>query len=305
MTTAIALETSKGDLPLALALGMVLLGVVLLLNVLIAGVRRWATRRAAQAASGGTLAASAPSGAAGATHAEPLIQLEGVGLRFGAVEALRQVNLSIAPGERIALVGANGSGKSSLLRVLHGLLAPSSGTRWQGPGASGKPLRIAMLFQRPFLLRLSVQANVKLALWIAGVRGAAAQDRCAEALQRVGLRAEAARPARALSGGQQQRLALARAWALQPDVLLLDEPTASLDPTAKREVEGLLAEFAAQGLTLLMATHNLGQAKRLAQRVIYLEHGRVLADVSATQFFDASAALPLEARLFIKGELPW
>jgi len=230
---------------------------------------------------------------------DELIALDAVGLRYGAREALRDVSLRIGRGERIALVGANGSGKSTLLRVLHGLLPPSAGQRHQH-GA----VRIAMLFQRPFLLRLSVQANVRLGLWLAGVRGATGAARCADALQRVGLQAEATRPARALSGGQQQRLALARAWALQPDVLLLDEPTASLDPTAKREVEALLDEFAAQGLTLIVASHNLGQVKRLAQRVIYLEHGRVLADVGAQRFFDGED-LPVEARLFVRGELPW
>lgn len=236
--------------------------------------------------------------------AEPLIALEGVGLRYGTQEALRAVTLKVRPGERIAFVGANGSGKSSLLRVLHGLLPPSSGERREAVGPGGRRLRFAMLFQRPFLLRMSARANLRLALWFAGQRGAAADARCDEALKRVGLLGEAARPARALSGGQQQRLALARAWALQPDVLLLDEPTASLDPSAKREVEQLLAEFEAGGPTLLMASHNLGQVKRLAGRVVYLEHGRVLADVPAAQFFDG-AVLPPEARMFVKGELPW
>ena len=236
--------------------------------------------------------------------AEPLIALEGVGLRYGAVDALRGVDLRIGAGERVAFVGANGSGKSSLLRVLHGLLPPSAGVRRQGAAPDGRPLRFAMLFQRPFLLRLSVRANVRLGLWLAGVRREAGQARCDEALRRVGLAGEAGRPARALSGGQQQRLALARAWALQPDVLLLDEPTASLDPSAKREVEALLGEFVAQGTTLLIASHNLGQVKRLAQRVVYLEHGRVLADVPVAAFFDG-AALPPEATLFVKGELPW
>ena len=233
---------------------------------------------------------------------EPIIALEGVVLRYGRHEALRQVDLRIVPGERIAFVGANGSGKSTLLRVLHGLLAPSAGVRREG-AVAGRPLRFAMLFQRPFLLRLSVQANLRLALWLGGWRGASARQRCRLALQRVGLASEADRPARALSGGQQQRLALARAWALQPDVLLVDEPTASLDPSAKREVEHLLAEFAEQGTTLLMASHNLGQVKRLAQRVVYLEHGRILADVPLEQFFGGAVAP--EARLFLKAELPW
>ena len=236
--------------------------------------------------------------------AEPaLIALDQVGLRYGAHEALCGVSLCIAPGERVAFVGANGSGKSSLLRVLHGLLAPSVGTRSQGVAAHGRALRFAMLFQRPFLLRLSAAANVRLALWLGGVRGADAQARTAEALRRVGLHGESARAAQALSGGQQQRLALARAWALQPDVLLLDEPTASLDPSAKREVEALLEEFSEHGMTLLMASHNLGQVKRLARRVVYLEHGRVLADAPIAEFFEDAVAP--EARLFLKGELPW
>ena len=234
--------------------------------------------------------------------AAPLIALEGVALYYGTHAALREIDLRIAPGERVAFVGANGSGKSTLLRVLHGLLPPSAGLR-RVAGNGCRPLRFAMLFQRPFLLRLSAQANLRLALWLGGWRGVAARERCRLALQRVGLAAEAARPARALSGGQQQRLALARAWALQPDVLLLDEPTASLDPSAKREVEHLLAEFADQGTTLLMASHNLGQVKRLARRVVYLEHGRILADAPLAEFFGGAVAP--EAQLFLKGELPW
>ncbi len=230
--------------------------------------------------------------------AEPLIVLRGLGFRYGSHVALRGVDLEVRRGERIALVGANGSGKSTLLRVLHGLLPPSEGER----RVRGEP-RFAMLFQRPFLLRLSVRANVRIALWFAGVRGAAARERCALALARVGLAGEALRPARALSGGQQQRLALARACALHPDVLLLDEPTASLDPHAKREVEALLDELAAQGMTLLLASHQLGQVKRFAQRVVYLEHGRVCADLLVNDFFDGAA--PPEARSFLKGELPW
>jgi tungstate transport system ATP-binding protein len=230
--------------------------------------------------------------------AEALITLDRVLLRYGTHEALRGVNLAVRRGERIAFIGANGSGKSTLLRVLHGLLPPSEGQR----RVADAP-RMAMLFQRPFLLRLSAEANVRVGLWLAGVRGDEARVRCAEALARVGLAAEAKRPARALSGGQQQRLALARAWATRPDVLLLDEPTASLDPHAKREVELLLDELAAQGMTLLMASHQLGQVKRLAERVVYLEHGRVLADLPVQDFFDGAA--PPEARLFLKGELPW
>ncbi|OYU76010.1 MAG: hypothetical protein CFE45_32005 [Burkholderiales bacterium PBB5] len=119
----------------------------------------------------------------------------------------------------------------------------------------------------------------------------------------MGLTAQATQPARALSGGQQQRLALARAWALQPDVLLLDEPPASLDPSAKREVETLIEDFARDGVTVVLTTHNLGQAKRLASRVAYLEAGRVVVDLPVDRFFND--ALPPAAALFLKGELPW
>jgi tungstate transport system ATP-binding protein len=160
-----------------------------------------------------------------------------------------------------------------------------------------------MLFQRPFMLRMSAQANVELGLMLQGVPRAERRERALQALQRVGLAPEAQRPARVLSAGQQQRAALARAWALKPDLLLLDEPTASLDPTAKREVEALIAQFAEQGITLVMSSHNLGQVKRLASRVLYLEHGRVLADVATDAFFNGP--LPEEAALFLRGELPW
>jgi tungstate transport system ATP-binding protein len=198
-------------------------------------------------------------------------------------------------------VGANGSGKTTLLRLLHGLVPCSSGSRVL---AADAPLPVvAMLFQRPFLLSLSVRQNLGVALWLRGVPRAERRARADEALRRVGLQALAERSARELSGGQQQRLALARAWSLRPDLLLLDEPTASLDPSAKREVESLIAEIAAEGVTLVMSTHNLGQVKRLAQRVVYLEAGRVIVDLPVDEFFNST--LPPAAAQFLKGELPW
>ncbi|HUG25109.1 phosphate ABC transporter ATP-binding protein [Piscinibacter sp.] len=229
-----------------------------------------------------------------------LLALQSATVRFGPKVALRGVNLSVARGERIALLGANGSGKSTLLRAAHGLVPLAEGRRIVG---AATPVRFAMVFQRPFMLRSSAQANVELGLMLQGVPPAQRRERAAMALERVGLAAEAGRIGRVLSAGQQQRVALARAWALQPDVLLLDEPTSSLDPTAKREVESLIEEFAAQGITVLMSSHNLGQVKRLANRVVYLEHGRLLADVTTDHFFNGP--LPVEATLFLKGELPW
>jgi len=225
-----------------------------------------------------------------------LVSLHDVSVQFGDVLALRGVTLRIERGEFVALVGANGSGKTTLLRALHGLLR-HRGRRDVGANA---PVQ-AMVFQRPFLMRLDVLNNLRLALWLAGVPRRERAQRIADSLQRVGLQGLERRPARALSGGQQQRLALARAIAVRPQLLFLDEPTASLDPTAKREVEALLAGFAADGMTLVMSTHNLGQAKRLATRVIYLEGGVVHADLPTEAFFNG----PLEgpAQHFLKGEL--
>ena len=229
----------------------------------------------------------------------PLVALRAATVSFGAKDALRGIELAIAPGERVAVVGANGSGKSTLLRAVHGLVPLRSGRREL---ADPSP-RIAMLFQRPYMLRMSVLANVELGLKLQGVAQAPRRAQGLDALACVGLAAQAGRNARVLSAGQQQRAALARAWALRPDLLLLDEPTASLDPTAKREVETLIEQFAAQGTTLLLSSHNLGQVKRLATRVLYLEHGRLLADVPTDAFFNGP--LPAEAALFLKGELPW
>lgn len=232
----------------------------------------------------------------------PLIELRVAGVRFGALAALSQVDFVLRPGERVALVGANGSGKTTLLRLLHGQLA-HSGQRHAAVDAGGRELAQAMVFQRPFLMRLSVWNNLRVALWLAGVPRAELEARARQALERVGLADQAQRPARVLSGGQQQRLALARAWAVRPRVLFLDEPTASLDPGAKREVEQLIVEFAQEGMALVMSTHNLGQAKRLATRVVYVEGGRLIVDLPTSDFFNQP--LPDAAATFVRGELVW
>jgi tungstate transport system ATP-binding protein len=235
----------------------------------------------------------------------PVFELSKASVHFGraahGVRALSEVTLTIHPGERVALVGANGCGKSTLLRLLHGLALPTTGTAQCDPAVLQ-----AMLFQRPHLLRLSVQSNIALGLWLRGLGWADAKKQALSALSRVGLSELARRNARTLSGGQQQRVALARAWALGPRVLLLDEPTASLDPHAKREVEALIEEFARppSDMTLVFASHNLGQVKRLASRVMYLEQGRVLADLPVQDFFSREllqAQYPA-AHLFVKGE---
>ncbi len=230
----------------------------------------------------------------------PLIALQSAGVRFGAVTALHDVSFSMRAGERVMLVGANGSGKTTLLRLLHGQLAHSGRRRTP---AGPEPTQ-AMVFQRPFLLRLSVWHNLLIALWLAGVPPAQRAARAQSALERVGLARERNRPARVLSGGQQQRLAMARAWAVRPAVLFLDEPTASLDPGAKREVEALIESFARDdGVAIVMSTHNLGQAKRLGTRVVYLEGGRVIVDRPTADFFERP--LPPAAEQFVRGELAW
>jgi tungstate transport system ATP-binding protein len=229
-----------------------------------------------------------------------ILSLQDVSVQFDTHLALHGVNLQMQAGERVALVGANGSGKSTLLRVAHGLLQVSRGSVVVAPEAHQ-----AMVFQRPHMLRTSVLSFVVWGLWLQGTSWRDAHGRAMQALERVALQDMAHRSARTLSGGQQQRLALARAWALRPNVVMLDEPTSSLDPHAKREVERLLSEWvAASKVSLLFSSHNLGQVKRLATRVIYLEAGRVLADLPVQEFFNR----PLgdshpEAFLFLKGEL--
>jgi len=218
-------------------------------------------------------------------------------LRLEAVSfhnIIQPLNLEVEAGPSTVILGANGAGKSVLMRLMHGLLAPTAGTiRWNAKG------RQAMVFQHPVMLRRSALANVVYALRLAGE-----DERLAlAALREVGLAHLAHRPARVLSGGEQQRLALARAWALHPEVLFLDEPTASLDPSATREIEAIIRAFDASGTKIIMATHNLGQARRLADEVIYLHQGRVLERAPAERFFAQPATR--EAAAFIRGDLPW
>ncbi len=225
-----------------------------------------------------------------------MVSLENASVHFGRVQALQGVSMTVRRGECIALVGGNGSGKSTLLRLVHGLLAPSTGSVSRDSQA-----RQAFVFQRPFVLRSTVLSNVALAVWLSGVPWAAAKVCARQALVDVGLQDLAARQARTLSVGQQQRLTFARALAAQPQLLLLDEPTASLSPQAKRDVEALMQQCLQRGMTLLFASHNLGQVKRLASRVLCLDAGRVVADMAKEDFF--TTQLPQAAALFIQGEI--
>jgi len=215
-----------------------------------------------------------------------MFKLDRVGVRYGSTWALQSVSLSIRAGERVALVGPNGSGKTTLLRVLNGLTEPTTGAVQRRATT-----RQALLFQRPFMLRTTAQRNVALGLWLRGARWRDACKHANDALARVGLAALAQRNARTLSAGQQQRLALARAWVMASDVMLLDDPTASVDLDARSEVETLLGQFAAGRLqTLVFSSHPLKLVERLASRVLCLQDGRIHADLPVQEFLRGAVA---------------
>jgi len=217
---------------------------------------------------------------------------------------LDRVSLRLDAGMRTFVLGPNGAGKSVLLRVMHGLIAPTSGeVRWSAGGAPGAPRRQAMVFQRPVMFRRSALGNLRLALAIAGVPASERERRARAALERVGLVSISHQPARVLSGGEQQRLALARAWMLEPEVLFLDEPTANLDPGATREIERIVGAIHAAGTKIVMVTHNLGQAQRLADEILFIHDGRLAERTAAADFFRKPATA--EAAAYLEGESPW
>ena len=190
------------------------------------------------------------------------------------------------------------------MRICHGLIQPTAGrVRWSACETFGGARQQAMVFQRPVMLRRSALANVRYGLALAGVPAAERQQRAAAVIERVGLGHVARRAARVLSVGEQQRLALARVWALEPQVLFLDEPTASLDPSATREVESIIDAIHRAGTKLIMTTHNLGQARRIADEILFLHQGRLVERAPVEKFFRQPATA--EAAAFIKGELPW
>jgi tungstate transport system ATP-binding protein len=229
------------------------------------------------------------------------LQAEGLGYSAGGVAILAGVTLRLEHGPPSVIIGPNGAGKSVLLRLLHGLLRPTEGTlRWAG---AALPHRQAMVFQRPVLLRRSVLANAVYPLRLLGLPAAQRSTRALAALELVGLSALAARPARKLSGGEQQRLALARVAALGPELLFLDEPCASLDPAATRAVEEIVTGLAARGTKIVMTTHDLGQARRLAGEVLFLHRGRLRERTPAATFFHQPATP--EAAAFLQGDLVW
>jgi len=230
----------------------------------------------------------------------PLV-LDRVSYAVNGTALIHELNLTLSAGSRTVILGPNGAGKSLALRLCHGLLKPTAGrVRWAGAFTGDPMRRQAMVFQRPVMLRRSALANVAYGLKLAGMGRTERTDRARSMLDRVGLLGLADRPARSMSGGEQQRVALARAWALQPEVLFLDEPTASLDPAASRAVEAIIQAIHEAGTKIVMTTHNLGQARRLADEILFLDRGRLVERTAANRFFSAPATP--EARAFLREE---
>ncbi len=228
------------------------------------------------------------------------LTLEDVSLKAGSASLLDGISLRIEAGPRTVILGPNGAGKSVLLRVCHGLLSPSRGqVRWHQKASN----RQAMVFQKPVMLRRSVRANVGYGLKMHKVPKAEHASRIDEALRLTGLADKARRQAATLSIGEQQRLAIARAHVLRPEILFMDEPTASLDPGATGQIERLVIDIDAAGTKIVMTTHDLGQARRLADQVIFLHGGRVFEAADATTFFDTPRTP--EAAAFLEGRLLW
>ena len=230
------------------------------------------------------------------------LQVRGLTFEAGGKRLLHGLDFTLTAGPRSVILGPNGAGKSLMLRLCHGLMEPTAGTvRWRrdGPDVGA---RQAMVFQRPVMLRRSAAANLAYALACRGVKRRRRRALVAEALAQTGLSDLADSPARVLSIGEQQRLALTRAWILQPEVLFLDEPTASLDPAATRAVEEIVCAIGARGTKIVLTTHDLTQARRIAEEVLFLDQGRLVEHGPAERFFarPESAA----ARAFIAGELP-
>ena len=237
-----------------------------------------------------------------APDAAPLpLRFEGVGLTRGGAALLSDVSFRVDPGPISVVLGPNGSGKTLLLRLANGLLEPTAGSvRWAVPAAAA--LRdVSLVFQRPVLLRRTARANVAYPARVRGLPRAERARRTVRALEMTRLSELAERPARLLSVGEQQRLALARAWVLEPRVLFLDEPAAALDPGSTGALEATITALRDAGTKIVMTTHDLGQARRLAGEVLFLHRGRLLEQTPADAFFAGPKSV--EARKFVEGEL--
>jgi tungstate transport system ATP-binding protein len=229
------------------------------------------------------------------------ICFEQVTLSSRSVTILDCITLQIGVGAPTVLVGPNGSGKTTLLRTAMGLLVPTLGRVTWGGVEKSPPRRRAFVFQRPAMLRRTAADNLRYALRVAGVPRVQHEPRITELLALVGLEGLGLRPARRLSGGEQQRLALARALARDPAVLFLDEPTGSLDPASTKAIEDVIGSVAASGIKIIMSTHDLGEARRLAGDIVLLHRGRMIEHADAAQFFHSPKTA--EARSFMAGDL--
>jgi tungstate transport system ATP-binding protein len=229
------------------------------------------------------------------------IVLDAVSLAVRGVTILDAVSLTLAAGAPTVLIGPNGAGKTTLLRIAMGLVAPTVGRVTWGGRERAPPSQRSIVFQRPVMLRRSAGGNLRYALKAAGVARASRRKRVDELLALVGLTGLDRRPARKLSGGEQQRLALARALAKEPQVLFLDEPTASLDPAAAKAIEDVIRTVSARGIKVVMSTHDLGAARRIAGEIFLLHRGGIIETADAETFF-SNPRTP-EARRFIAGEL--
>jgi tungstate transport system ATP-binding protein len=231
------------------------------------------------------------------------LELRHLSLETGGRRLIDRIDLKLADRGITVVLGPNGAGKSLLLRLVHGLLEPTEGAiRWgNAPMDDEIRRRQAMVFQKPVLLRRTAAANITYALGLRGVPRSERASRALRALELAGLRHHAFAPARVLSGGEQQRLCLARALSLDPEVLLLDEPTASLDPASTLAIERLLIGAKHSGIKVIVVTHDVGQARRLAQDVIFLHHGRLIEHQPAGRFFEQPESD--KARTFMAGGL--
>ncbi|MBU1210786.1 MAG: ATP-binding cassette domain-containing protein [Alphaproteobacteria bacterium] len=234
--------------------------------------------------------------------AAPLLPLTVRGLCYeaGGRKLINGLDLELGAQGISIVMGPNGAGKSLLLRLLHGLISPSAGQiSWGAAPLSARVRqRQALVFQKPVLLRRSVGDNIDFVLRL---RGRASAGRRDELLSRVGLLGLASQPARLLSGGEQQRLSLARALATEPEVLLLDEPTASLDPASVHLIEGIVVDAGRSGVRIVFVTHDIGQARRLADDVVFLHRGRVAEHSVSQDFFRTPASEA--ARDFLAGRI--
>ena len=224
-----------------------------------------------------------------ALTSDPLLplKLKGVSLAAGGRRLIDNVDLSVGGPGISVIMGPNGAGKSLLLRLMHGLIAPTKGDiLWAGIPMNIQIMRRqAMVFQKPVLLRRTAAANITHALGLRGVVRSERRPRAYQALLLAGLERRASTPARVLSGGEQQRLCLARALSLIPEVLFLDEPTASLDPASTLAIERLLIDAQHRGIKVIVVTHDVGQARRLAQDIIFMHHGKIIEHQPAPRFF--------------------